>query len=258
MSVPDPARRPTRRRARHPLVAACLLLGLATGCGVQASAGPRSEGPDTPIAAPTATPADTPATDSGTTDQPGPDAVPEDFPLTDGLPRRNDDGSPVEVVPTTGIAPPPSCGARSWRVPTALDGAVVGFTAPEDVRSRTLLVLDTVARAQRTMADLREVIGGCPPARVSGTVWQPVEAVEESTPGQESFVATARYRADGLFDTGITVLRVVRSGRAVLISTEYSEGGGSRASIAASVRRAARDSADVEATAAAVWRPPGA
>ncbi|WP_370246734.1 hypothetical protein [Nocardioides sp.] len=256
MSVPRPAHRWFATAVT--VVTAVLVAGATAACGPEAA---RSRATDPAPASPAAqdSPAATAATGAtgATGDQPGPDRVPAGFPLAAGLPERNDDGSPVVVGEPAGATRLRLCPEEAWSAPAARAAATVDYAAPEDVRTRTLLVLDTVALAQRATADLRGAISRCAEDdRPDGTVWATVEDdAAAPTPGREWLVATQRYRTDGLFDTGLTVLRVARYGRALVVSSEYGEGGGSAASIEAAIARAADDLAEVERAASTAWLP---
>ncbi len=165
--------------------------------------------------------------------------IPEDFPLADGLPATNgNDGSPVTTTDTPGLDGVRLCGRTGWSVAEPVESVdVAGATytgEAEDFRGRTLGLYPDDEAAARALDALRAAVSACPEESVGGTD-QVYAEVPGPAFGDESFVLTHRYRDQGFFGVGLEVVAAVRVGNAVLLTSHAGEGGGSPATIEASI-----------------------
>lgn len=170
-------------------------------------------------------------------------SIPDDFPLTDGLPRTNADGSRVRVTDDPGFDRFRVCGETVWSPTTpeaAVDVAGATYTAEaEDFRGRALALYEDAATAEAALAHARTTMDECPHGTVGGT-----DQVYEEVDGDADHATfTHRYRTEGFFDTGLEVIELVRVGTALHLASYYGEGGGSPESIEASLEFAASSSA---------------
>ena len=124
-----------------------------------------------------------------------------------------------------------------------LDEATVTYSAPEDERNRWLAVYPDADTADRALGAISSVIEGCPVEEVKGT--ETVLTPFASTLGERSFAWTSRYRTGGSFDVGLAVFQAVRVGNAVLLDTNYGEGGATTDSIGKVARAVATDAVPV-------------
>lgn len=164
-------------------------------------------------------------------------SIPDDFPLAAGLPRENEDGSPVEVLPTSPVEALGVCEREVWASSGARDVAGVQFSQPEDLRQRILLLFDTSAEASDRLARARDAVAACPVEAVGGTDW--IYAALDDRSGEESFAFTREYRTGGTLNPGLDVYHFVRVGNALLFTASSGEG-----SSTASANRAARTLAE--------------
>ncbi|WP_370246735.1 hypothetical protein [Nocardioides sp.] len=262
-----------RPRAAIAAGALALLLGSGTAGGVALDdddappARPTASGTGVPT--PTASPStpedpsspDTPAVVVPSV-APGPDDVPPDLPLAQGLPETTADGTPVATTPGPAFRGLRVCGAPAWRPGRLVDAVGVRYAEAGERRTRTLAVLADAATATRAVTRLRDALARC------GTgvrAWQLI-ATPSPDPAQELVVATRTTPAADLL-----VLRIARMGRAVLIVSDLDtprplpvvDGPTGTtapttdpALVAEALERSAADSTEVIAAMAATW-PPG-
>ena len=170
-------------------------------------------------------------------------SIPARFPLAAGYPETNGDGTPVKVNEVGGSLPLQLCGREVATDAGLRDAAQAAYTAPEDARSRDLVLYQGSEAAARALATVRTSVAGCPEETVGAT-----DQVREEYPydaGDESFAWTERYRTDGALGTELTVYHVVRVGNALLLVTTY-DGNARSGDSAAQVGQAeARDAAPV-------------
>ena len=225
-------------------VAAVIAVPVALARGND-DAGP---GPAYPTGTPTPSPTPSPTsapTPTATAEVDGArvTSIPARFPLAAGYPDTNGDGTPVKVNEVGGSLPLQLCGREVATDAGLLDAAQAAYTAPEDARSRDLVLYQSGEAAARALATVRSSVEGCTEETVGAT-----DQVREEYPygaGDESFAWTERFRTDGVFDTELTVYQVVRVGNALLLVTTY-DGNARSGDSAAQVGRAeARDAAPV-------------
>ena len=214
-------------------VAAVIAVPLALARGND-DAGP---GPAYPTGTPMPSPSFTPTPDPSPTTAPtaevgGPwlTSVPARFPLAAGYPETNGDRTPVKVNEVGGSLPLQLCGREVATDAGLRDAAQAAYTAPEDARSRDLVLYQSGEAAARALATVRSTVEGCTEETVGATAQ--VRKEYPSDAGDESFAWTERYRTDGAFDTELTVYQVARVGNALLLVTTYDGNAGPGDSVA--------------------------
>jgi hypothetical protein len=207
-------------------------------------------GPSYPTGAPTPSASPAPNPDPSPTTGPSADvggpwltSIPARFPLAAGYPETNGDGTSVKVNRVGGSLPLQLCGSEVATDAGLRDAAQAAYSAPEDSRSRDLVLYQGSEAAAQALATVRTSVAGCAEETVGAT-----DQVREEYPydaGDESFAWTERYRTDGAIGTGLTDYHVVRVGNALLLVTTY-DGTARSGDSAAQVGRAeARDAAPV-------------
>jgi hypothetical protein len=251
MTEKDAARGDRRRRVNAALLTAASAVAVAAVIAVplalargndDAGPGPTyPTGTPTPSASPVPTPDPSPTT-APTDEAGGPwvTSIPARFPLAAGYPETNGDGTRVKVHQVGGSLPLQLCGTEVATDAGLRDAAQAAYTAPDDSRSRDLVLYDGREAATRALATVRTALAGCTEETVGAT-----EQVREEYPydaGDESLAWTERYRADGAIGAGLTDYRVVRVGNALLLVTTYD---GKAPSGGSAARAGARDAAPV-------------
>ncbi len=249
--IRDRGDRMRRRRTALTAAGAALAVALiATPVAVLATGGTDDDvqpAPGPPSTTVTDPPSDDPDQPTETTAPEGPlvSEIPPEFPLTAGYPPVNgSDGTPVEVTDTPGVTTIQACGAPVWS-PDDVDaidvaGAFYGGEA-EDSRARTLVVYNSVERAEANLRD--QIVAGvtaCPEdGGADGSEW-----TVQGTQGDTTII-TKQYVSGGQPVPGLEVYLVTRVANALLVDWNYGEGGASDASRDAVVRFALDQQADV-------------
>lgn len=174
-----------------------------------------------PDPTPTGVPTETPAPSADPTGPvvvapaiaPGPDTVPADLPLTEGLPETTPDGDPVVVLDSPAFRGLRVCGRAAWQPGRPVGAAGVRYDDEDGERTRTLVVLRDAATARTTLTRLHDALARC---SAGPGAWQLI-TTPSPDPAQELVVATHLTTEDDL-----QVLRVARMGRAVLVVTDRS------------------------------------
>ena len=170
-------------------------------------------------------------------------SIPARFPLAAGYPETNGDGTSVKVNRVGGSLPLQLCGSEVATDAGLRDAAQAAYSAPEDSRSRDLVLYQGSEAAAQALATVRTSVAGCAEETVGAT-----DQVREEYPydaGDESFAWTERYRTDGAFESELTDYQVVRVGNALLLVTTYDGNAGPRDSVAETRRADAADAAPV-------------
>jgi hypothetical protein len=179
--------------------------------------------------------------------------IPDDFPLADGYPE--DDEAELgpgygRHGPTRDLTPLPfvACGDRLADAPHD-DRLLARWTNVEDFRSRQLTTFVDAEQAAARVAALTDFYRRCPTEDESDGYVQ-VTDVRRTAYGDESWAVVRRQELGGAPAVGLTVLHVVRVGRAVFVDTASTEGGAGEdpeADILRQVGEQARASAGVVA-----------
>jgi hypothetical protein len=151
-------------------------------------------------------------------------SIPASFDLAAGLPARNEDGTPVTVEAGTGELVE-LCGQPVDTAAGRVDAVDVTYSAPEDVRNRSLALYGDDQAAGQALASLRSAVAACGTYAEGGTD-QVTSAPSSPRLGDEAVAWSVRYRTEGRFDTGLMVFHAVRVGNALLVASSYGEGGG--------------------------------
>lgn len=204
--------------------------GLALGGGLTSGSGPSPQPPATQAPSGTAEPTPTPGPEGDWRT-----SIPAGFPLAGDLetPRSTEEelagpGRDVRVFDV----PFEACGRKS-DLGAPGDSLAVRHTAPEWFDGRVLQLYGDDAAARQVLERLVGVYESCPKDVFEG----PPDTVAVSTVrpvplGEEGFLVTRTFDADGLRTTGLELMHVVRVGNALLVSSLSNEGGADDASVA--------------------------
>lgn len=151
-------------------------------------------------------------------------AIPDDFPLLDGLPTAaatrgfgrfgpNRDAKPVGIV---------ACDDEVVATPQTADLLRAGWTDPAEERQRQLMTFADEQSAQDYVELVRQA-HTCPAQRVQAGV-ERVRSVVDAGLGDTGFVAVTRHVVRGRPGPGFRVTDVVRVGSAVLVSARVNDG----------------------------------
>ncbi|MGA9746868.1 MAG: hypothetical protein WBQ50_05375 [Nocardioides sp.] len=225
-------RRRNRRTALQALGATAAVLAVVGGValtsgGLTTSAPEPLPASQAPAPSPTTTgPAD-PTVSRGATPATLVTEIPDDFPLALGYPE--DDGSDTSLegpgADVEAFGEVTACGRGLDRaVPT--DRLAVGFSQPEDFRSRELTVYGSDATAQDTLARLAQLYRECPREESeSDPASAALSQVSPASLGEETVVVARTYEYDGTPAIGLELIVATRVGNAVLLSSVANEGG---------------------------------
>ncbi len=154
--------------------------------------------------------------------------IPDDFPLAAGYPD-DDEAEPGPGYgrhgPSRALAPTSftACGRRP--PPAAHDDRLLArWTNVEDFRARQLTTFPDADLAAASVAALTDFYRGCPVEDESDDYVQLTD-VRRTAYGDESWAVVRRVELGGSPGVGLTVLHIVRVGRAVLVDTASNEGG---------------------------------
>ena len=190
-------------------------------------------------------------TGTGTgTSIPNPRDIPGDFPLAAGWPDRHEPGAgsgltgPAADVPALDgleVCDAPLPGAE------AFDRLGATWSNVEDYRARQLLTFEDADGAIDFQRQLVDAYRACP-RNEDGEGNASVTAVQQTRVGGESWAFVRTYEYLDAPALGMEVVHVIRLGRALLIDTTSSEGGGGPdpdAEANAQIAEQTADSADV-------------
>ena len=156
--------------------------------------------------------------------------IPEGFPLADGLPDGGaEPGQPGLQGPNRTLEPLTfsACGS-SLDEPPHVDQLRASWTNVEDYRDRQLTTFEDAAQAVTYVQRLTDFYRSCPEddADEAGRTMSVLHEVNRTAVGGESWAVVTYYEFDGAPAIGLTVVHVIRLGRAVLIDTTSNEGSG--------------------------------
>ena len=154
--------------------------------------------------------------------------IPDDFPLAAGYPD-DDEAEPGPGYgrhgPSRALAPM-SFTACGRRLPHAThdDRLLARWTNVEDFRARQLTTFPDADRPPPASPPSPTSTAGAPP-RTRATTTPSSTDVRRTAYGDESWAVVRRVELGGSPGVGLTVLHIVRVGRAVLVDTTSNEGG---------------------------------
>jgi hypothetical protein len=154
--------------------------------------------------------------------------IPEGFPLADGLPDSGaEPGQPGLQGPNRTLEPLTfsACGS-SFDEPPHVDQLLASWTNVEDYRDRQLTTFEDAAQAVTYVKTLTDFYRTCPEEDGGQAGNSIVHKVSRTAVGGESWAVVTHYEFDGAPTVGLTVVHVIRLGRAVLIDTTSNEGSG--------------------------------
>jgi len=163
-------------------------------------------------------------------------SIPHGFPLTDGLPTRNErTGTPVRTVPGFDSESVGPCGATPWSptAPTeALEGIRAVYSGTEGGSARTLALYPDDQRATRALAAIEQSARTCEPGTADPRI---AAEVLPSALGQASLTWINRWSdADGPTGEG-SLHEVVQVGNALLLTSTTLMGAGDPAVVGRAV-----------------------
>ncbi len=178
-------------------------------------------------------------------------AIPDDFPLADGWPRRTGEPGyagltgPNRTLPALDLAP---CDVQADD-PEYADRLRADWSDVEDFRHRQLTVYGSEAIATSALLSIVELHRSCPETHHDGGFTTHF-TLDQTSYGDESWsVVATETQAEGYPTSYLNVSHFVRVGSAVLVDTVYSEGGaGPPGSLERNVRRPAAEAESVIST----------
>jgi len=186
--------------------------------------------------------------DGGEGEQPGSgDTVPADFPLTAAWPDPGSDGSVEGPGPDVEVPAIAACGEQLGQ-PSTTAVLSARLDAPEDYRSRRLLVFEDAQRAIDHVTDIEAFYTACPqtpPTAEGFTYW---EFRPNLIGGQALQVMGLPATVDGApGPLGLQSISVVRLGRAVVVDQMMTEASGFEDEVRRTYRAQQADLAEVVA-----------
>lgn len=160
--------------------------------------------------------------------------IPDDFPLDDGFPETNGDGSDTSVVrddPEADLEVPAYvelCGLTWPSDMKPQDWATIDYTGEtEDHASRALYLHDDAETADLVLDLLRTNVRSCPSLPTSGGDSVIESRLVDGDLGTEkSLVVAQQVREDDGLISGLTLTEVGLSGNAIYVTQSYGSAGG--------------------------------
>jgi hypothetical protein len=154
--------------------------------------------------------------------------ITDDYPLVEGWP----DDSQAESAsfglegPSRSIAPMEltACG-QALAYPTYVDRLSASWSNPEDYRHRQLMTFADADQAVAFVDEFAQIFRDCPVEPAGSDGYTPHHLVLDTRTGGQSVAVASYYEYDGSPAIGLQLIHVVRLGRAVLLISEYNEGG---------------------------------
>lgn len=177
--------------------------------------------PDSPDDAP-ADPAPTTSTaPSATTATPAAIAIPEDFPLSDGMASEDQDDVSISSQ-SVGMRALDLCGRKPLRGLEPADRLAAEASGNEYSNTRDLMLFADTDQPAAVLADIRSSAAACPDDAL-GPGSRLLTEVRDSTFGPDAAVLVHTYEQDGDVGIGAEIIDVVRVGRALLVTSSYAE-----------------------------------
>ncbi|MDP2775374.1 MAG: hypothetical protein Q8O61_17610 [Nocardioides sp.] len=219
-----------RRTAGIALAAAAAVAVVATGSAVLAGGEPRALDPAAPNPTVTTSPSGPLVPDSPTTEPPFVDSddIPEGFPLAAGWPDRHEPGEKGLIGPAPDLEVLDRfevCGSP-LPAPAPVDRLGASWADVEDYRYRLLLSFDDADAAIAYQAQFLDTYRACPRTEEDADGFVTVHDALRTQVGGESWAVVRTFEYLGAPAIGLEVVHVIRLGRALLIDTAATEGGG--------------------------------
>lgn len=149
-------------------------------------------------------------------------AVPEDFPITEGMPP-NDSGDDIAYGPDDlGLRMLDFCGTLPLRGVDTTDRLTAASSGPEYSSTRDLMVFADAERAAAATARLLDAAQTCP-VEESGPGGERLTDVRASPAGPGAATVVHTYATDGQVGLGAEIIEVVPMGTALLVTSSYGE-----------------------------------
>ncbi len=162
-----------------------------------------------------------PPTTSSTAAAPAAFVIPDDFPLTDGMASEAYDD--ISVSPqSVGMRALDFCGRKPLRGLDPTDRLVAEASGPEYAGTRDLMVFADAGPPAALLEDIRAAATACPAERL-GPVSRLLTEVHDSSSRSPAAIVVHTYETDGEVGVGAEIIEVVQVGRALLVTSTYSE-----------------------------------
>lgn len=148
-------------------------------------------------------------------------AVPEDFPLSAGM--RNGAGDEVRITAkSVGMRALDFCGRKPLRGLRLTDRRTAEASGPEYANTRDLMLFAEPGPPAAVLADIRATASDCTADR-TGPGSRLLTSVTDSGLDEDGATIVRTYEQDGRVGVGAEVIAVVVVGRALLVTSTYSE-----------------------------------
>lgn len=192
------------------LALACVLALTLSACSQESPDGAPADPAPTTSTAPSATAA-TPAAI----------AIPEDFPLSDGMASEDEDD--ISISPqSVGMRALDLCGRKPLRGLEPADRLAAEASGNEYSNTRDLMLFADTDQPAAVLADIRSSAAACPDDAL-GPGSRLLTELRDSTFGPDAAVLVHTYEQDGDVGIGAEIIDVVRVGRALLVTSSYAE-----------------------------------
>ena len=147
--------------------------------------------------------------------------IPDDFPLSDGMASEAYDDITVSAQ-SVGMRALDFCGRKPLRGLDPTDRLVAEASGPEYAGTRDLMVFADAGPPTALVADIRAAATACPAERL-GPVSRLLTEVHDSSVASAAVTVVHTYETDGEVGVGAEIIEVVQVGRALLVTSTYSE-----------------------------------
>lgn len=147
--------------------------------------------------------------------------IPESFPLTDGMASEAYDDISISAQ-SVGMRALDFCGRKPLRGLTLTDRLVAEASGPEYASTRDLMLFADAGPPTALVADIRAAAGACP-ADPLGHGSHLLTEVRDSSIGSTAATMVHTYEQDDVVGIGAEIIEVVQVGRALLVTSTYSE-----------------------------------
>lgn len=176
------------------------------------------ESPESTPEAPATTTSTAPSATAAT---PAAVAIPEDFPLSDGM--ASEDNEVVSISPqSVGMRALDLCGRKPLRGLDPADRLAAEASGNEYSNTRDLMLFADADQPAAVLADIRSSAADCPDDEL-GPGSRLLTEVRDSPFGPDASVLVHTYEQDGDVGIGAEIIDVVRVGRALLVTSAYAE-----------------------------------
>lgn len=175
-----------------------------------------------------ATTTEPPTSEPPATDPSDSDDIAAGFPLAAGWPDRSEPGEDglTEPAPDVEVLERFEVCDAPLPEPAPVDRLGAAWSNVEDYRYRLLLTFEDADAAIAYQSELFELYSSCPRTEEDADGYSTAIAVRRTQVGGESWAAVRSFEFQGAPAIGLEVVHVIRLGRALLVDTAATEGGG--------------------------------